>query len=439
MKRILILITGIAALIGAASLAFTSCVEDPFISPQQGTIHNSRQNPDDQTVPDTGKDDKDKDDQDNTEATFPGSTKYEAKARAYYFGKKYSDEADDYVLFIYHGEYDDEGNFVDKGTELALDILCKSTDGMKITTGKYTCSQTDDITPLHILKGVLQDDEYYPSYFYRQYSTESSSIDLVTSATAEISGSGDNYSINVRFSTGDNDTGTKSYLWNYTGSIEFIDMTSSDVEDIPKDVKIEKFSRATAENLGSIWNDESTGKAIPVDDWVVTLYGENYSTDKEYVTIELLSAQNAKSLPSGKYTDFVNVTSAAVSDFKSGRIIGGYADGNTPYGTWYCKGGTAYYAALQGSLNIEEKDGVYTIDFAFTDTDETYGGSFSGKYSGKLESVSSTSSTSFRATAPAFRSSLATRSQTGVTRNTAGSSRPIRNSAFTRRAAARER
>ena len=438
MKRILTLITGIAALLGAASLAFTSCVEDPFISPQQGTIHNSRQNPDDQTNPDQGKDDQGKDDdKDHAEETFPGSSKYSDKVKARYFGNKYSNDTDDYILYFYLGEYDENGNFVDEGTEAAFDMLCPVTDGMKLSAGTYSCTSTD-VSPYHFLDGVEEDGNIYPSFFYRQYSAQQSGIDLITGGNVKVSGSGDNYTLEATFKAG-----TNTYKWRYTGPIEFIDETSGSGddsgEDIPKDVKIEKFSRATAENLGAIWTDASE-QTIPVDDWVVTLYGENYSTDKEYVTIEILSAQNAKSLPSGKYTDFVNVTSSAASDFKSGRIISGYADKNsTAYGTWYCKGGTAYYAALQGSLNIEEKDGVYTIDFAFTDTDETYGGSFSGKYSGKLESVSSTSSTSFRATAPAFRSSLATRSQSSVTRTAAGSSRPIRNSAFIRRAAARER
>ena len=430
MKRILTLITSLAALIGAASLAFTSCVENPFISPQQGTIHNSRQDPGDKTKPDTGKDDQ-TDDQDRTEANYPGSGKYEDKAKARYFGHKYSDDADDYVLYIYLGEYDADGNFVDVGTELALDILCKPSDGMGIPSGTYTCSQTDDITPGHILKGVEQDGYIYPSFFYRQYSTEKSTIDLVTSAKAEVSCRDDKYAIKVYFST-DSDT----YLWRYEGPVEFIDETSGSGDDgdddVPKDVKIEKFSRASVENLGSIWTD-SNDQTLPVDDWMVTLYGENYSTDKEYVIIELLSDKDAKSLPTGKYTDFVNMTSATASDFKPGRIIGGYADENTPYGTWYCKGGTAWYAALVGSLNIEEKDGVYTIDFDFTDTDETYGGSFSGCYSGKLETVSSSSSSAMHACAPAFRGSLATRSQSGVFRQGAGSSRPIRNAAAARR------
>ena len=431
MKRILTLILGLASLLGAAGLAFTSCVEDPFLTPHQGTIHNSRHEPGDNTKPDQGKDD-DKDDQDRSEATYPGSTIYEMKAKALYFGHKYSDDADDYVLFLYHGEYDEDGNFVDKGTELVLDMLCKSTDEMKITTGKYTCPDKDDITPGHILKGVQEGDDYYPSYMYRQYSTESSSIDLVTSATAQISGSGDNYSINVHFSTGENDTSMKSYLLNYNGPVKFVDMTSSSDADVPKDVKIEKFSRATVENLGDeMWKDDS-GQTAPVDDWVVTLYGENYNSDKEYVMIELLSEQNAKSLPTGKYSGFVNTSSASISDFASGLIIAGYAEDTKPYGTWYCKGGNAYYAALQGSLNIEEKDGSYTIDFAFTDTDETYGGSFSGCYTGKLETVSPSSSSVARAYAPAFRNSLATRSQSGVTRNSAGSGRPMRNAAVAR-------
>ncbi len=434
MKRILTLILGLASLLGAAGLAFTSCVDDPFITPQQGTIHNSRHNPDDKTKPDQGKDDQGKDDdKDHAEETFPGSSKYSDKVKARYFGNKYSNDTDDYVLYFYLGEYDADGNFVDVGTEAAFDMLCPVTDGMKLSAGTYSCTSTD-VSPYHFLDGVEEDGNIYPSFFYRQYSAQQSGIDLITDGTVKVSGSGDNYALEATFKAG-----TNTYKWRYTGPIEFIDETSGSGDDsgddVPKDVKIEKFSRATVENLGAIWTDASD-QTIPVDDWVVTLYGENYSTDNEYVMIELLSGQNAKSLPTGKFDEFINVSNASASAFKSGRIISGYADENsTAYGTWYCKGGTAYYAALQGSLNIEEKDGVYTVDFAFTDTDETYGGSFSGKYSGKLETVQSTSSSAPYASAPAFRSSLATRSQSGITRNSAGSRRPMRNAAAARSAA----
>jgi hypothetical protein len=421
MKRILTLTTGLAALLGAATLAFTSCVEDPFISPQQGTIHNTRQEPGDKTKPDTGKDDN----TGSTEDNFPGSTKYSDKVKARYFGNKYSNDTDDYVLYLYLGEYDEDGNFVDVGTEAAFDMLCPVTDGMKISAGTYTCT-SNDVSPFHFLDGVIEGDDVYPSFFYRQYSTERSGIDLITDGTVKVSGSGDNYSIEANFTAGN-----KTYKWNYTGAIEFIDETSGSSSDVPKDVKMEKFSRATVENLGAIWTDANS-QTIPVDDWVVTLYGENYTNDNEYVTIELLSDKDAKSLPTGKFDEFVNVSNASASAFKSGRIIAGYAEDSTPYGTWYCNGGTAYYAALQGTLNIEEKEGTYTLDFAFTDTDETYGGSFSGCYTGKLETVSSSSSSAPHANAPVFRSSLATRSQSGVTRLPAGSRRPIRNAAAAR-------
>jgi hypothetical protein len=434
MKRILILILGLASLLGAASLAFTSCVEDPFLTPHQsGNEHHSRQDPGDNTKPDQGKDDKKDDKQDQTESNFPGSDKYSDKVKARYFGNKYSNDTDDYVLYFYLGEYDADGNFVDVGTEAAFDMLCPVTDGMKLSAGTYNCT-SNDVSPYHFLDGVEEGDNVYPSFFYRQYSSERSGIDLITDGSVKVSGSGDNYSLEATFTAG-----TNTYKWRYTGPIEFIDETSGSGDDsgddVPKDVKIEKFSRASVENLGAIWTDASD-QTIPVDDWVVTLYGENYSTDKEYVMIELLSEQNAKSLPTGKFDEFINVSSASASAFKSGRIISGYADENsTAHGTWYCKGGTAYYAALQGSLKIEEKDGVYTVDFAFTDTDETYGGSFSGKYSGKLETVQSTSSSAPYASAPAFRSSLATRSQSGITRNSAGSRRPMRNASAARSAA----
>ena len=433
MKRILTSILGLATLLGAASLAFSSCVEDPFFSSgQEGSYHNSRKDPDGGSQ---GKDDdKDDDKDDGTESNFPGSDKYETRVKARYFGDKYAQynkNVDDYVLYLYFGEYDEDGNFVDAGTEAAFDMLCPVTEGMKISAGSYTCTSTD-VSPYHFLDGAEEDGYMYPSFFYRQYSTTNASTDLITDGTVKVSGGGDNYSIEATFKAGSN-----TYKWTYTGSIEFIDETSGG--DIPSEVTIDRFSRATVENLGSIWNDNSTGKAIAVDDWVVYLYGENYNTDKEYVMIELLSAQGAKSLPAGKYTEFVNdVNTAAVSDFKAGRIIGGYADqsSNTAYGTWYCKGGTAYYAALTGKLSIEAgESGVYTLDFSFTDTDETYGGSFSGCYRGKLETVSTSDGTSFkplRATAPTFRSALATRSQSAVTRLQAGSSRPIRNAAAAR-------
>ena len=104
MKRILILILGLASLLGAASLAFTSCVEDPFLTPHQsGNEHHSRQDPGDNTKPDQGKDDKKDDKQDQTESNFPGSDKYSDKVKARYFGNKYSNDTDDYVLYFYLG------------------------------------------------------------------------------------------------------------------------------------------------------------------------------------------------------------------------------------------------------------------------------------------------------------------------------------------------
>ena len=353
---------------------------------------------------------------------FPGSDKYKWRVKARYFGNKYSSNTDNYVLYFYLGEYNEDDNFIDVGTEATFDMLCPVTDGMQLSAGTYKCT-SNNVSPYHFLDGVIEDDNVYPSFFYRQYGSGQSGIDLITDGSMKISGSGDNYSIETTFKVG-----TNNYHLHYTGSIEFIDETSGDSDEVPKDVKMEKISRATVENLGSIWSDNSG--TLPVDDWVITLYGKKDYGKWEYVTIELLSEKNAKSLPTGKFVDFVNVSSATASEFKSRRIIAGYADGNTPYGTWYCKGGTAWYAALEGTLNIEENGGVYTIDFAFTDTDKTYGGSFSGKYSGNLDTVTSSSSTSLKpmgVTAPTFRSALTNRTYSGVVRHVSGLKHPKRN------------
>ncbi len=432
MKRILILLSGLAALLYAAPLALTSCVEDPFISPQEGGSHHGRHLPDEKTDPDDGREDK-KDD-----TVFPGAGKYSDKVKARYFGDKYSKDTDDYVLYLYIGEYDEDGNFTDVGTEAAFDMLCPLTDGMVISAGTYTCT-SDELSPYRFLDGVIEDGDAYPSFFYRQYSREKTSLDLIESGTVVVSGGADNYHIVATFTAG-----TDTYKWRYDGPIEFIDETSSG-DEVPKDVTMDRFSRATVENLGAIWSDASDS-TIPVDDWLISLYGENYDNDSEYVVIELLSERNATSLPTGKFTEFINVNTAGASAFTSGRIIGGYDDAGTAFGTWYCKRGTAWYAAVEGSLTIGEKDGIHTIDFAFRDTDETYGGSFSGKYSGKLETVESTSDEGSgpsaasspslrRPSSPSLRSTSVVRSQPALTSRQADSRRPMRNASAARSAA----
>ena len=304
---------------------------------------------------------------------FPGSDIYQLKAKALYNGEVY-DGSDDYTLYLYYGEYLDNGDFKTVGTENVFEFLTKKTGEMAIVPGTYTCTGSD-FTPGHVLEGLEEDGTVYPSYIYRQYDNQGNySLELVTDATLEISGSASDSRIKVYFTT---DSG--SYSCSYEGPVEMIDNRQADV---PKDVEMKDVTRVVAMDCGQVWDGIET---TDYRDWILYFYDRDAESTNEYTCVEFLTKENVKgSLPDMKLSKVVQVGNP--KDFVPGVIIGGYTDDDSiAWGTWYCKGGTAHYAATKGSIDIKNVDGGYSMTFDFVDEDETYGGTFKGSYTGPVE------------------------------------------------------
>lgn len=152
------------------------------------------------------------------ETWFPGSDKYPTTANAVYNGKWDKDASTDYyTLAFVCGNYNSDGNFVDKGYELVFDILTEDSDGETLIPGTYDCTH-NDCTPHHFLDGIEEDGVVYPSYFYRQYGSgiNDYSLELVTDGSLTIESSEKGYKITAGFKTV---SGT--FAMAYDGEISF--------------------------------------------------------------------------------------------------------------------------------------------------------------------------------------------------------------------------
>ena len=328
--------------------------------------------------------------------SFPGEDQYQLKAKALYFGDV-QEGSDEYSLYLYYGEYLDNGDFKTVGTEMVFDLFTKIDGGKSIAAGKYTCSSSD-VTPFHFLDGLEEDGTVYPSYVYRQYDNSGNnwSTELVTDGNMEISRSGSDYRIKVYFTTP-----SGSYSCEYEGPLTIIDsrQDTPSGDDIPKNVEMKNITRVVAEDWGKVWDGI---ECTDYRDWILYFYDKDAESTKEYTCVEILTEEKYdKSLPEANFTKLINPDVAKTTEFVPGVIIAGYTDKDqNAWGSWYCKGGTAWYAASKGSLDIKQKGDGYGFVFDFVDEDETYGGTFKGEYDGKVEfTVASTQSAAARRSA----------------------------------------
>ena len=324
---------------------------------------------------------------------FPGSDIFELKAKAQYNGEVY-EGSDDYTLFLYYGEYDANGDFRTKGTEVVFEFLTKLSDGKSIEARTYP-STSDNFTAGYVLEGVVENDITYPSYVYRQFDNQGNyALDLITSANVTVSRSGQNYVIDAKYVTN-----TGSHSIRYEGPIPITDASGQgggSGEDIPKNVEMKNITHVVAEDWGKVWDGI---ECTDYRDWILYFYDKDAETTNEYTCVEILTEEKYdKSLPEAKFSKIIVPEKNKTTEFVPGVIIGGYTDpDNNAWGTWYCKDKTAWYAASKGSLDIKQDGNGYSFAFDFVDEDEEYGGTFKGEYTGKVEfKVASTQSAAAR-------------------------------------------
>lgn len=374
MKRLIAIIMSAVALIGAG-VTSVSCIDDIFDDQFNGGYNNNR--------PGGSHGNKDED-----QSVFPGDHNYTLKADAAYYGDQNYKDVDEYVLYLSWGDYADDGTFKSSGTELAFDLLCPKDKEMAITPGKYSCT-SDNFTKFHFLDGVVENNVIYPSYAYYQFDKKNAKYAVITDGTIEIARENGNYSVKATFKVeAPSSTKEGTYQVTYKGKIDISDLRTDPGTpgEGTNQVEMKSFSKVVAENWGTVWVDQK-GQTIPVNDWILYLYGGNSDKDNEYAMIDVLTSVDAQGLTPGIYNDVISKDNAAA--FKAGAVIAGYTEGddNIAFGTWYCKNGTAYYAASKGQLAVAAKDDLYSLVFDFIDEDETYGGSFKGSYTGKVEFV----------------------------------------------------
>lgn len=397
MKRLLTSILLAGALAGTA-FSVLSCVDDPFRGMDYpggypGQHHGGKPDPNPNPEPNPPTPQKE---------TFPGSSTYEFKAKAIYLGDQYG-TCDDYVLYLYYGNYDENGELIGAGTELAFDMMCPVYTEMYIAPGTYNCS-SDDFSQFHFLDGVEEKGTVYPSYLYRQYSDQENDyeMDLITAGTITVSNTGTTYTITANFTAGN-----EQYKSTYTGPIAFEDQSGGG--EVSGLVEMNDIKGVEIVNWGQLWEAaDANGDyyKLPVNDWVIYFDGQGKD---EYVQVELLTDKDAEDV-TGLFNEIITLDHP--EEFKAGTVLYGYDEDNIAYGTWYCSDGNAIYAATKGQISISRKDDIYSFTFDFID--EEYDGEFKGQYTGKVtvstaETTSMTSAFSSKRPAPVTKGSAPVR------------------------------
>lgn len=299
-----------------------------------------------------------------------------------FYGQWYTDNTDNYLLYLYAGDTDSEGYFKNSGVILTLDLLLPKKGDLTIASGVYKCSDEGN-TYTFIPTYKSKDNDYEGSVLYIQKNKNSYGYSAIqggaVSITRKVTGV---YEITAEITTQDG----KKYSLKFSGMIDIEDKThgqeGGDEDVIPKDVEMNNITRVVAEDWGMIWD------GIPCTsyrDYILFFYDEDYINSNEYTCIEILTEEKYQlELPAATFNKVVAIGSP--DEFVPGAIIAGYSDeDDLAWGTWYCKGGTAWYAATKGSLDIKASENGYKLTFDFVDEDETYGGTFKGSYEGKVD------------------------------------------------------
>lgn len=305
-----------------------------------------------------------------------------------FYGPYYNDKTDNYLIYLYEGETDSQGNFTRAATFLTLDFILPRKGDLKLQEGEYICSDRGEaftFIPGWINRengqSFLDGSKIYiqqsPSK-YAEYAISSGKISIYPLITGQ-------YEIKCNVAANGHE-----YSFYFKGTIDIEDHSQSqgggdeggNEGDIPKNVEMNSINRVVAEDWGMVWD------GIPCTsyrDYILYFYDKDYSTTSEYTCIEILTEEKyQRALPDATFNKVVAVGSP--DEFVPGAIIAGYSDDDDfAWGTWYCKGGIAWYAASKGSLEMKATEKGYSLVFDFVDEDETYGGTFKGSYEGKVE------------------------------------------------------
>lgn len=306
-----------------------------------------------------------------------------------FYGQYYNDKTDNFLVYLYKGETDKNGNFMSSATFLTLDFILPRKGELKLQEGDYTCSDKGEaftFIPGWVNKdngqSFLDGSKIYIQQSpakYDEYAITSGKISIFPLITGqyEIKGTvvADGHEFNIYFKGGID-------LEDKSGSQGGGEGGGEEGGDVPKNVEMKNITRVVAEDWGMIWD------GIPCTsyrDYILYLYDKDYSTTSEYTCVEILTEERFKrALPDATYDKVVAIGSP--NDFVPGAIIAGYSDEDDfAWGTWYCKGGIAWYAATKGSLEMKATEKGYKLVFDFVDEDPSYGGTFKGSYEGKVE------------------------------------------------------
>jgi len=306
--------------------------------------------------------------------TYDGTSAY-----AYKYSTSSVDGFDSYGLSIFRGNVGEDYCLDGKGLELYLEFMCPQSSAVELQAGTYkTVLKYDGSNPAYMLStGCVTDGYIYGSYMeFVPSEIADPEYYVLTEGTVTVAKRGSTYVIEARVIAGG-----EPFIFNYTGSVETIEVTGGiDIDDDDDDVDTGvtyNFSSFTQGELDYFGSDSGLYYwGIYLGDSTADL--EDLSADGSLLCIELATKNSSSTeLKTGTYT--VSSTDADMTAAALYEVENGYA------GTMYCLEDYIVVGASSGTVKVSKSGSNYTIEADLYDAE--YDNTFKGSYTGPLTYV----------------------------------------------------
>lgn len=301
-----------------------------------------------------------------------------------FYGTWYTDETDNYLVYLYEGETDEDGYFTNSATMLTLDILVPRKGFGKLPSATYLCN--DNGANYTFIPSYNDKDEegnlfLNGSTLYVQKTPDKYAYYSITGGSLNIS-----YKVTGQYEiSADIETENGQYKFHFKGAIDLEDKTQGGGEVDPVDPVDPADRPAFPAPEGAEWKARAQYNGACVDNADVdefTLYlskgdyaanGLDFVSSGSEIAIEVLTGKSdGKSIPSGTY-------SCTSDDPQPFRFYDGFVDENGEmYPSFFFRqystkeGDYSLEKITSGTLTVQRSGNDYALSFAFNCSSDGY-------------------------------------------------------------------
>lgn len=294
-----------------------------------------------------------------------------------FYGTWYTDDTDNYLVYLYEGETDEDGYFTKSATMLTLDLLVPRKGFGTLPSNGYSCNDNGAVytfIPSYDDKDEDGNKFINGSVLYVQQRADRYAYYSITGGYLSIS-----YKVTGQYEiSGELTTENGPYKFHFKGAIDLEDKTQGG--DVDPEEPVEPADRPSFPGPeGAAWKARAQYNGTCVDNADVdefTLYlskgdyaanGLDFVTSGTEIAIEVLTGRSdGKSIPEGTY-------SCISKDPQPFRFYDGYVDENGEmYPSFFYRqystkeGDYSLEKIISGTLVVQRSGTDYGLSFAFS-------------------------------------------------------------------------